>query len=343
MMPVRFARSLAVFMLVGVVAASGCGTSGGGGGGSDTGGDGGDAAATGSEGGAASFDSGMSGSDAADGSDAGGFGGSDAGTLTRSVDMRPYRIVVPKSYSPGKPMPMLLLLHGYSETSSSIDTYFGTTALAEKKGFLLVLPEGNTDHFGLQYWNSDDACCDLDGKQPDDVKYLHDVILDVKSAYNVDGKRVYAAGHSNGGFMSHRMACDHAEELAGIMALSGVVWKDAAKCNPSAPVAILQVHGDLDTLILYNGGLNQGVPYPGAAETIATWSTKNGCDATLSDTGKTLDLDTVLFGAETKIESHACTKGAAELWTVSGAGHFPTFASTWAETFYAFLDAHPKP
>ncbi len=342
MMRICFARSLGLLVLMGVVAASGCATSGGG---ADTSalGDGGDAAAVASEGGPSAFDGSTAGGDATTGSDAGGFGGSDAGTLTRSVDMRSYRIVVPRSYSPGKPMPMLLLLHGYSETSSSIDTYFGMSVLAEKKGFLLVLPEGNTDHFGLQYWNSDDACCDLDGKQPDDVGYLHDVIADVKSAYNVDGKRVYAAGHSNGGFMSHRMACDHADEIAGIMALSGVVWKDAAKCNPSAPVAVLQVHGDLDTLILYNGGLNQGVPYPGAAETIATWATKNGCDAALTDTGKPLDLDTVVFGAETKRETHACTKGATELWTVSGAGHFPTFASTWAETFYAFLDAHPKP
>lgn len=337
-MRIRNAHTLGVVLLAGVVAAIGCGTSGRG----DESGiaDGGaDAAPTSSADGSASAD----GSDGALEGDAPSSQLSDAGTLTRTVDQRPYRILVPKSYTPGQPMPMLLLLHGYSETSSSIDMYFHTSALAEKKGFLLVLPEGKTDDNGLQYWNADDACCDLYAKHPDDVGYLHDIILDVKSAYTVDPKRVYAAGHSNGAFMSHRMACDHAEEIAGIMALSGVVWKDATRCSPSAPVAVLQVHGDLDSLIYYAGGVNSGVAYPGAAETVGTWAAKNGCDAALKDTGMPLDLDTALLGAETKVETHACTKGAAELWTVRGAGHFPTFGGAWAETFYAFLDAHPKP
>jgi polyhydroxybutyrate depolymerase len=328
-----------------VGAAAGCGTSAGSeGAGTPAGsGDDGGGPSSADGGGASSADGAAGAGDGAGTGDAPLQPGADAGTLTRTVDMRPYRVVVPTSYSAAKPMPMLLLLHGYSETSTSIDAYFATRALAESKGFLLVLPDGNTDSSGLQYWNADDACCDLYGKHPDDVGYLHDVITDVKSAFNVDAKRVYAAGHSNGAFMSHRLACDHADEIAGIVALSGMVWLDATKCAPSASVAVLQVHGTLDSLVYYNGGTTADAAYPSAPATVATWAAKNGCDATLTDTKRPLDLDTALPGSETKVETHTCTTGAAELWTIQGANHFPTFGADWAPTFYAFLQAHPKP
>jgi polyhydroxybutyrate depolymerase len=272
----------------------------------------------------------------------GGTGGA-TGTVTRTVDQRPYSLVVPASYTPGTPMPMLVLLHGYAETASTIDSYFGMSALAQKKAFILALPNGHTDTIGLQYWNADDACCDDFGKHPDDVGYIIDIIHDVKSAYDVDVKRVYTAGHSNGGFMSHRMACDHADEIAAAMSLAGMVWLDASKCNPTAPIAVLQVHGDQDGTILYNGGMNPTAAYPSAPTTIATWATKNGCDATLTDTGMTLDLESQIAGAETTVARHACTKGSAELWTIKGGQHIPSFQPSWSETFYTWLSAHAKP
>jgi polyhydroxybutyrate depolymerase len=272
----------------------------------------------------------------------GGSGGA-PGTPTRTVDGRPYQLVVPNGYSASSPTPFVLLLHGYAENASTIDSYFGMSALAQKKGFILALPNGNKDQIGLQYWNADDACCDDFGKHPDDVGYLTDIIHDVKSAYNVDIKRVYVAGHSNGGFMSHRMACDHADEIAAAMSLAGMVWKDESKCNPSEPIAVLQVHGDQDGTILYNGGMNPTAAYPSAPTTIATWASKNGCDATLADTGMTLDLESQLPGAETTVARHSCTKGAAELWTIKGGQHIPSFQPTWSETFYGFLESHAKP
>jgi polyhydroxybutyrate depolymerase len=259
------------------------------------------------------------------------------------VDGRPYQLVVPDSYSPATPMPFLLLLHGYAEDAATIDSYFGMTALAKKKGFILALPNGHKDPIGLQYWNATDACCDNFAAHPDDDGYLTDIIHDVKSAYNVDVKRVFVAGHSNGGFMSHRMACNHADEIAAAMSLAGMVWLDASKCSPAAPISVLQVHGDADQTILYNGGMNPTAAYPSAPTTIATWATKNGCDATLADTGMTLDLEASISGAETTIKRHSCSKGAAELWTIKGGAHIPQFQPSWSETFYTWLEAHAKP
>jgi membrane protein implicated in regulation of membrane protease activity len=55
----------------------------------------------------------------------------------------------------------------------------------------------------------------------DDSTYLHRLLDAVKSAYRVDPTRVYFVGHSNGGFMAYRMACEHATEITAIVSLAG--------------------------------------------------------------------------------------------------------------------------
>jgi len=52
---------------------------------------------------------------------------------------------------------------------------------------------------------------------PNDIGYLAAIIEDVKSKYMVDEKRIFAFGHSNGGFMINRLACDLADKIAGVV------------------------------------------------------------------------------------------------------------------------------
>lgn len=258
---------------------------------------------------------------------------------------RPYAVTTPSKYDAKVPTPLVVLLHGYSGNAAVQDAYFKLSALAQTKTFLVALPEGTKDAIDNQFWNASDACCDFTQTGVDDVAYLKAVIADMKSRFNVDAKRVYVVGHSNGGFMAHRLACELSAEIAGIVSLAGAVYADPAKCTASEPVAVLQVHGDADETVSYAGGsLVAGAPpYPSAKTTVATWAAKNGCDDALTATGDTLDLDTSVAGAETVVERHACTSGAAELWTIAGGKHIPTFGAAWAERFYAFLEAHPKP
>ncbi|MBX3196851.1 MAG: alpha/beta hydrolase fold domain-containing protein [Labilithrix sp.] len=258
---------------------------------------------------------------------------------------RPYAVTTPSKYDAKVATPLVVLLHGYSGNASFQDSYFRLSALAQTKTFLVALPEGTKDALKNQFWNASDACCDFAQTGVDDVAYLKALIADMKSRFNVDAKRVYVVGHSNGGFMAHRMACELSAEIAGIVSLAGAAYADPAKCAASQPVAVLQVHGDADETVSYAGGtLVAGAgAYPSAKATVATWAEKNGCDAALTATGDTLDLDTGLAGAETTIERHACTAGAAELWTIAGGAHIPSFGAAWAERLYGFLEAHPKP
>ncbi|MBX3205779.1 MAG: alpha/beta fold hydrolase [Labilithrix sp.] len=279
------------------------------------------------------------------GDDAGGGvdGGGDAPASLFTE--RPYAVTTPSKYDAKVPTPLVVLLHGYSGNAGFQDAYFKLSALAEKKTFLVALPEGTKDAVNNQFWNASDACCDFAQKGVDDVAYLKAVIADMKGRFNVDAKRVHVVGHSNGGFMAHRLACELSSEIAGIVSLAGAAFADPTKCKASEPVAVLQVHGDADETVLYAGGslVTGAPPYPSAKTTVATWASKNGCNDALTATGDTLDLDTGVAGSETVVERHACTTGAAELWTIAGGKHIPSFGATWAESFYAFLEAHPKP
>ena len=59
------------------------------------------------------------------------------------------------------------------------------------------------------------------------------ILADVKAKYNVDPKRVFVIGHSNGGFMSHRLACDRASDVAAIVSLAGATWLEWDRLRPA--------------------------------------------------------------------------------------------------------------
>jgi polyhydroxybutyrate depolymerase len=260
-------------------------------------------------------------------------------------DGRPYTAFVPSKYDPKVPTPLVLQLHGYTWDSKRIDAWLKMSALGEERTFLVATPDGKVDLVGNRFWEATDTCCNYSGSPVDDSGYLADVIADMKARYNVDPKRVYVVGHSNGGFMAHRLGCDHADVLAAIVSFAGSTYADPSKCKPTAPVAVLQIHGTADEMVKYGGGalFPLAPSFPGAAQTVAMWAGKNGCGATLEDTGQRLDIAADIAGDETTISRHDCTQGAAELWTIEGAPHEPVLQPSFAGLVYDFLTAHPKP
>ena len=261
-----------------------------------------------------------------------------------AIAARPYGLHVPPGYDPAKATPLVVLLHGYMTTGPKQEAYFGLTAVADAKTFLYAFPDGKKDAHGEQFWNATPACCDFGKSNVDDVAYLTAVIDDVSAHHHVDPRRVYVVGHSNGGFMAHRLACALAPRVAAIVSLAGAGGSD--DCTPASPVSVLQIHGDHDTFIRYEGGTIAGAAYPSARETVRRWAARDGCTGALSPTGATLDLAREVAGAETRIERTAgCAAGIdVELWTLIGGKHLPVLARPgWGEAIYGFLSAHPRP
>jgi polyhydroxybutyrate depolymerase len=257
---------------------------------------------------------------------------------------RPYQLKVPAGYEGDKPVPLVVLLHGYTANGTTQANYFGLPALADKAGFLLAYPDGTRDFFGNRFWNATDACCDFFHSGVDDVGYIDAVIDDIAAKYPVDQARVFVVGHSNGAFMAHRYACDRSTRVAAIVTLAGMQWKDQSHCAPTSPVSVLQVHGRNDATIRYDGGATPGGPYPGAVETVGDWAAHDRCTGELAATGRRFDLDRMVAGEETVEQAFSGCPGGTDvtLWTIEGGGHVPAFNDHWAEAIWSFMATHRK-
>ncbi|UJR86840.1 alpha/beta hydrolase family esterase [Sandaracinus amylolyticus] len=252
---------------------------------------------------------------------------------------RPARLVLPDAHDGTTPLPLVVLLHGYSASAVLQDTYWRASLAARSMGFYLVLPDGTVDSRGNHFWNATDACCDFDATGVDDVAYLTSLLDEAETVVPVDTSRVYFIGHSNGSYMSFRMACELSDRVAAIGGLAGADFLNDTDCEPEHPVSVLHVHGDADETVSFTGTAY----YPSARTAVERWAVRAGCDGAAVETLDPIDLVGSLEGAETTVErwSAGCAEGhEAELWTIQGGSHVPGFNPTWMEKLVGWLLEH---
>jgi polyhydroxybutyrate depolymerase len=248
---------------------------------------------------------------------------------------RPVSVILPTDYDEGKAYPVVMLLHGYKVTAALQNAYFRTSTLVDEYQFILVMPDGTEDEAGDPFWNAMDVCCDFYGSGVDDSTYLRDVLDDVLERYAADPQRIYLLGHSNGGYMSYRMACDHDDRIAAIASLAGSSWWDASECAATDPVGVLQIHGTADAVVPYLGVPNS---YPAADDLASRWGDRDAC-ATGPATARTANYDTAALGDETEVErwEDCADDVVVELWTMTGSGHIPSVDTDFTRDILDFL------
>lgn len=137
--------------------------------------------------------------------------------------LRPDEVQVPANYNPAVAAPLLIVLHGFTQNGATMDNNFGLKTTAYNNGIIYMSPNGIMDSVGLRFWHATDACCDILNAGQDDSAYILSLINEVSSQLNVDQKRIYLMGYSNGAFMAHRFACDHADKIAAIITFAGML------------------------------------------------------------------------------------------------------------------------
>ncbi len=169
---------------------------------------------------------------------------------------RTYYLNVPANYSKGTPMPLLLAFHGRTSDAKQflLDTSIGE--FVNEMGFVVATINGSVHEFSS--WNAGRCCGPATDFNEDDVQLSSLIIDSISSTYSIDPNQIWAMGHSNGGMMSYRLACDLSERISGIALVGGALMDDS--CNLSKPVSILHIHGDLDDTIPFTGGGKFDVP-----------------------------------------------------------------------------------
>jgi polyhydroxybutyrate depolymerase len=257
---------------------------------------------------------------------------------------RPAQVYPPATYK--GPAPILISLHGYTSSGSGQESYMKMKSEASKRGVLYVLPNGTKDGAGNSFWNAGNACCNFFGSTVDDVSYVMGLINQVNAKYPVDRKRIYIMGHSNGGFMTYRLACERSKEIAAVVIFSGSVDVARPNCKPT-PISVLHIHGSADATISASGAqlTSNSSAFASVASNLAFWSTIDSCDKTAPLPAKSSSMDLVsdLSGPETFVYKFTCsTKASLQYWDIEGGSHVPNLNSTWAPRIFDFLLSQHK-
>ena len=195
--------------------------------------------------------------------------------------VRHYSVFVPSSVAPGTPLPVILALHGGGGSARNQASVSLLNELAESRKILVAYPEGRGV---FQTFNAGSCCGFAQTNSIDDVAYVRAVLDDIIARDGIDTDRIYATGFSNGAMMSHRLACEMADRLAGIAAVSGASGEfdldlnQFYACSPARPVPILHVHATNDRDYPLAGGVGTGISgtnfYPVDA-TVSDWIARN--------------------------------------------------------------------
>ena len=133
--------------------------------------------------------------------------------------------------------------------------FSGLNQKADQEGFLAVYPNG-TGRFSSLTWNGGNCCGSAMQQRVDDVAFIDAVLDDLANVVNVDTKRVYATGISNGAIMAYRLASELSERIAAIAPVAGPMG--TATCSPRRAVSVLHFHGTDDQFAPFNGGRGGG-------------------------------------------------------------------------------------
>ena len=208
-------------------------------------------------------------------------------TLRHGGRQRSYIVHVPAG-APGE-LPVLLAFHGGGGNAKGFQAYAELDAVADREHFLVVYPNG-TGLFAnrLLTWNAGDNCCGYALRNKvNDLGFVATLLGDLENRTQVDRRRVYATGHSNGGIFAHRLGAERSGIIAAIAPVAGAL--DLKSFAPTRPMPVLHIHSVDDPRALYNGGL--GPPFPGTNSRVMHQPVKTSLDRWIAANGCTAEPD----------------------------------------------------
>ena len=269
---------------------------------------------------------------------------------------RTYMITVPDTYTGDAAAPLLFFFHG--QYGSFKRDSAGFSALGLEEGFVLVSPKGMEDgqpgdtSWSVKAEGRTDVCtdecdpvyfesCKIVHRMSrcnwatcyDDVYFVEQLLSTLESELNIDRKRIYATGPSNGGMIADYLATQMPGVFAAVVPWYGAFLHNMLLRPPLRGVSFLSLHGLRDKVIPPEGGESYDhYLYYSENDTVWAWAYENGCSMK-PPVNVTTPYDNQP-PVHTCVEHPDCSSGVTVMYCYfpnKGHGFWPSYAEklTW--------------
>jgi poly(hydroxyalkanoate) depolymerase family esterase len=264
------------------------------------------------------------------------------GTLTSADETSPagtqhYQLYVPSTYKAGTPVPLVVALHGCTQTADSFRLLSHWDAEAEAKGFIVVFPQQDPNANYMKCWDFfQDGSMHRSAGEPARIAAVTNYI---EHNYSIDSNRVYASGLSAGGAMASIMAATYPDLFAAIGIGSGCEYAATATCagykSADPGQAAQQAYKEMGSqkrpmpFIAFEGDADTTVPPVNADQLVQQWLTTDDladdgqANGSVSSAPAKTTQGQVSGGRSYTVRAYN-DKGRAELaqyWVVHGMNH----------------------
>jgi len=179
-----------------------------------------------------------------------------------------------------KGAPLVLMLHGHGESPERMRDTTHFEEKANELGYGIVYVSGSVnagDPLKVLGWHSG-----VFSEGNRDVEFLVSLAQYLQKTYSFDTERTYAAGFSNGAFMTHRLAMDASDTFSAVVSVAGkmpkVLWE---RRSEKSDVSVLQITGEKDDVVAkhMDGSAKYSID-PAIEDVMEYWATSNGLKLT---------------------------------------------------------------
>ena len=163
------------------------------------------------------------------------------------LGQRSYVLSLPANYQADKSYRLLLVFHGSGGNGSEMKQTARFDSYTDD--YIVAYPNSMEVE-----WNEGCGCNIAHRKKIDDLGFVDELIIDIKSKYQIADGEIYAAGFSQGGLFTQNLACNRSSTFKAVAVVAGSMSTQlAAACNPDTPLSVMMVHGLHDSVLPFFG------------------------------------------------------------------------------------------
>lgn len=245
-------------------------------------------------------------------------------SFSSAAGARKYKVYIPACYSVSstEPLPMIVMLHGCTQSPDDFAAGTRMNALADMHGFVVVYPAQSANANAQKCWNwfrTEDQA-----RESGEPAIIAGITREIASTYRIDARRIFVAGMSAGAAMAVILGATYPDLYAAIGAHSGLAY-GAAHDMPSAFGAM---HGGATPPPPRSSAVPTIVFHGDSDRTVAARNSITIVEHVIAGHGREALRREVTTGIAAGGRTYTRTNFAnasnqvlAEHWTLHGAGH----------------------